>query len=109
MKNFLRALKFSWVYRRRLILSLFCAMMAAAFWGLNLTAVYPVLKILGSNQSLQFWIDQKIDAAQAEIEGNSLNLAKAKDGLRDVENWKESRTRENKEHELSREIARIEG
>ncbi len=108
MKNFLRALKYSWVYRRRVILSILCAMMAAALWGLNLTAVYPVLKILGSNQNLQEWIDQKIDATEKDIVFHTNTLAIRKEEQRGVEQWDEGRPRERKEQELSGEVAHVE-
>ncbi len=60
MKNFLRALRYVWPYRGRLILSILCAILAAVLWGLNFTAVYPFLKLLTTGQSLQVWIDDSI-------------------------------------------------
>jgi subfamily B ATP-binding cassette protein MsbA len=60
MKNFLRALRFAWPYRWRLLLSFVCAVLAAIFWSLNFTAIYPVLKIIGSDQNLQQWVDESI-------------------------------------------------
>src|ERR1700716_2611934 len=57
MKNFLRALRFAWPYRGRLLLSCVAAILAAVFWSLNFTAIYPVLKILGSEKNLQQWVD----------------------------------------------------
>ena len=60
MKNFLRSLRYVWPYRRRLIASIVCALLAAALWGLNFTAVYPFLKLLTTEQSLQTWIDTSI-------------------------------------------------
>src|SRR5438477_468277 len=47
MKNFLRALRCAWPYRVRLGVSVVCAILAAIFWGLNFTAIYPVLKVIG--------------------------------------------------------------
>ncbi len=108
MRNFLRALKYSWVYRRRLFISVVCALLAAAFWGLNFTAVYPVLKILGNNLTLQQWIDQKIDVTQLEMDALSAELEKKKAELKIVEKWEQVRPRERREHELSAEIASIE-
>jgi len=108
MKNFFRALKFSVAYRKRLILSLVCAMFAAAFWGLNFTAVYPVLKILTSNLTMQDWADQKIDAMQKEIAHYTTDLNQKKDRLKQVETWEESRVREREEHQLIGDIARLE-
>jgi subfamily B ATP-binding cassette protein MsbA len=68
MKNFLRAMRFSWPYRWRIVLSVSCAMIAALFWGLNFTAIYPVLKILGSEQNLQDWVNGCIQKTQEQIE-----------------------------------------
>src|ERR1019366_4275623 len=61
MKNFIRALKFAWPYRTRLILSIVCAVFAAALWSLNFTAIYPILKIFGTDHpTLQAWVDSSI-------------------------------------------------
>ncbi len=68
MKNFLRALRCAWPYRVRLGVSVFCAFMAAIFWGLNFTAIYPVLKIIGSDMSLQQWVESEIKRTQKELE-----------------------------------------
>jgi ATP-binding cassette subfamily B protein/subfamily B ATP-binding cassette protein MsbA len=55
MKNFLRALRCSWPYRGRLLISILCAIVAAGLWGSTFTAVAPVLRILGEKQNLQTW------------------------------------------------------
>ena len=65
MKNFLRALKFAYPYRGRLLLSLLCALLAAVFWSLNFTAIYPVLKTLGSDKNLQQWVADAIDEVKS--------------------------------------------
>src|SRR5437016_9311419 len=67
MKNFLRGMRFAWPYRYRTIFSVICAILAAAFWGLNFTAIYPVLKIIGSNQNLQEWVQGSIDKVNEQI------------------------------------------
>jgi ATP-binding cassette subfamily B protein/subfamily B ATP-binding cassette protein MsbA len=67
MKNFLRALKYALRYRGRLIVSVACAIIAAGLWGMSLTAVSPVLKILTSGQNLQQWLDLKMQDVTAEI------------------------------------------
>jgi ATP-binding cassette subfamily B protein/subfamily B ATP-binding cassette protein MsbA len=67
MKNFLRSIRCAWPYRGRLILSVIAAVLAAAFWSLNFTAIYPVLKILGSEKSLQVWVDECIEHNETEI------------------------------------------
>jgi len=110
MKNFLRALKYTWPYRRRLFISIVCALFAAALWGLNLTAVYPVLKILGSNQTLQEWVDQRIDTEQNEMKALSGQLDVKKEDQKRIEASKVGRSndRDRMEHQLSGEVAHLE-
>jgi ATP-binding cassette subfamily B protein/subfamily B ATP-binding cassette protein MsbA len=67
MKNFVRALRYSWAYRRRLFLSIACAFLAAAVWSVTFTAVWPIQKILTSQKNLQEVIKEKIDDTQAKI------------------------------------------
>jgi subfamily B ATP-binding cassette protein MsbA len=67
MKNFLRALRHALPYRRRLILSIFCAVCAAAFWGANLSSIYPLLILLQYKQSPHDWINKQIDEAQKKV------------------------------------------
>ncbi len=86
MRNFLRALKLAYPYRGRLILSLLFAFCAAALFGLNITFVYPVLKMLGSDQNLQQWADASIDDLDRQIAKDEadLQLLKAKDAAVDA-------------------------
>jgi ATP-binding cassette subfamily B protein/subfamily B ATP-binding cassette protein MsbA len=82
MKNFLRALRYCYPYRYRLELSIVCALLAAVLWGLNFTAVYPVLKILGGEQNLQEWVDGEIAKIQKVINGDPQDPdPKKKEGL----------------------------
>jgi ATP-binding cassette subfamily B protein/subfamily B ATP-binding cassette protein MsbA len=67
MKNFLRTLRHAWPYRRRLVLSVTCAVLAAVLWGLNFTSIYPVLKLLHTGQSPQQWVDAHLAALAVEI------------------------------------------
>lgn len=64
MKNFVRALRFTFPYRTRIILSVICAVLAALFWSLNFTAIYPTMKIVGSGKNLQELIDDSIKDVQ---------------------------------------------
>ena len=76
MRNFLRALKFCWPYRYRIALSVLFALLAAVLWGLNFTAIYPVLKILGGTTNLQEWADKSIASLQKDrIEPKKKELA----------------------------------
>jgi ATP-binding cassette subfamily B protein/subfamily B ATP-binding cassette protein MsbA len=67
MKNFARALRHAWPYRKRLIVSVMCALFAAILWGLNFTSIYPVLKLLHTGRSPQTWIDDRVASLDAEI------------------------------------------
>jgi ATP-binding cassette subfamily B protein/subfamily B ATP-binding cassette protein MsbA len=69
MKNFLRALRYVWPYRRRLVLSIVCALLAAALWGLNFLAIYPVLKLLASAQTPQVWVVEQVKETRGQIKG----------------------------------------
>src|SRR5690348_17055931 len=80
MRNFLRTLKYAWPYRYRLAASVGCALAVAVLWSLNLSAIYPVLKILSTDKNLQQWVDQEIDDADRELK-NPKRLA-ALDSLR---------------------------
>ena len=108
LKNFLRSLRFSWKYRTRLIISIMCAFTAAGLWGLNLTAVYPVLKILGSNQTLQEWIDQKIELASKEIDTLNEEADRERAEMKLRENWEDAPLRDREMRRLSGSIASIE-
>lgn len=67
MRNFGRILKMSWAYRSKLILSVFAAIAVAITWSANLSAVYPVMKILGTSKNLQTWIDDEITTLENQI------------------------------------------
>ena len=67
MKNFLRAVQFALRYRGRLAISIFCAFIAAALFGLNFSIVYPVLQLLDKKQNLQEWVDGRIQTIENEI------------------------------------------
>ena len=67
MRNFYRVLKLSWAYRSQLILSVICALAVALTWSLNLSAVYPVMKILGTGDNLHIWIDREIETFEKKL------------------------------------------
>src|SRR5262249_24582390 len=39
----------------------------AVFWGLNFTAIYPILKIIGSDKNLQAWVRESIAKIEQQI------------------------------------------
>jgi ATP-binding cassette, subfamily B, bacterial MsbA len=118
MRDFVRAMRFAWPYRYRLLISALCALFAAAAWSLNFTAIYPVLKILTVNQNLQEWVASSIkktseqrdkvkeelepleaSRARLEKEYDELKQRKVVDAQREQELTRELRS-------LAREIAK---
>ncbi len=86
MRYFLRTLKLAWAYRGRLVCSLFCALFAAIFWSLNFTAIYPTLKILGSDQNMQEWVNESIEKVQkTQIDPLQPEIDMRVKGLKDIE------------------------
>lgn len=67
MKNFQRAIRFALRYRGRLAISLFCALVAAALWGINIGSLYPILQLVDKKSNLQDWVDSKLRDVQADI------------------------------------------
>jgi ABC-type multidrug transport system fused ATPase/permease subunit len=66
MKNFARLVRFAWPYRARFGVSLGCAVMVALLWSTNISAVYPLLKILIHSENCQQWMAQRIFSQETE-------------------------------------------
>src|SRR5437868_4969852 len=66
MKNFLRGLRFTWPYRGRLCISVVCALFAAILWGINLSAVFPVLRLLENPKTWAEQLDDDVRQLQKE-------------------------------------------
>jgi ATP-binding cassette subfamily B protein/subfamily B ATP-binding cassette protein MsbA len=74
MKNFLRIFRFVWPYRKRLVISMTCALVAAALWGLNFLAIYPVVQVLIADKTPQTWVKERVDAVGEEIRDLEKNV-----------------------------------
>lgn len=86
VKNFLRALRFAWPYRYRLSISFLCALLAAGIWSMNFTAIWPILKIFGTGQNMQAWVDASIEKTQKElIDPNKKKMDELQDQLAKIE------------------------
>jgi ATP-binding cassette subfamily B protein/subfamily B ATP-binding cassette protein MsbA len=109
MKNFLRALRHAWPYRRRLIFSVLFALCAAILWGLNFTSIYPVLKLLHSERTAQQWVDDSIATIQKDIETLQFKLEVLHDKEKDLERKGESRFIDQMRRDLVNEQAKQEG
>lgn len=104
MKNFLRALRHAVPYRRRLALSIFCAMCAAAFWGANLSSIYPVLKLLQDRQSPHEWVDIEIKKIQELVEDYQGQIERKN---AELENCKRKQEREGSSPFLEQQVRDI--
>jgi ATP-binding cassette, subfamily B, bacterial MsbA len=111
MRQFLRVLRYSWTYRYRLLLSVFCALFVALLWSLNLSAIYPVLKIISENKTLQQWVDEEIDANQKKLDDRVRNneLAKLRQELKNLDANPEMPNGENLERKATQRLAKLEG
>lgn len=109
MKHYLQALRFSWPYRGRITASIICALIAAVFWSLNFTAIYPVLKIIGGEQNLQSWANSSIQKVEEQIkplEKELADLSKRCAALKAEQ--EESKERDREERRASLILARLE-
>lgn len=107
MKNFARALRFAWPYKYRVAASVVCALLAALFWSLNFTAIYPILKIISSDQNLQEWVSSSIRHIETEqikpLEEKCDNLNKLRQGH---ESWPAGKLRDEKLRQTTLDLAK---
>jgi ATP-binding cassette subfamily B protein/subfamily B ATP-binding cassette protein MsbA len=85
MRNFLRAVKNSWPFRTRLILSIACALCAAVFWSLSFLAIHPAMKILGGVTSLPDSVEADIKQIEHEMEGLQYTLQTRREELKSIQ------------------------
>lgn len=97
MRNFRRSMWFSAPYWRRLVTSILCALVVAVLWGVNLSAIFPALKLLGSGKNLQEWVNDEIAAQERLRDAHAEEVQKFNKVLQsyeqqpntpEVEKWK---------------------
>src|SRR5206468_3781368 len=108
MRNFIRALRYAWSYRYRLALSIACALAAAIFWGLNFTAIYPVLKVLGSDKNLQQWVDGEIRRTQKDVASLETQVANLNRQGETIDNLPDPKRRDKEQRHLAGDLAKVE-
>lgn len=74
MQNFLRLLRPAMKYRWTITGIFFSSVMVGLLWGLNIGALFPVLKVAFQNKSLQEWVNEEITDAQGKIADLATNL-----------------------------------
>src|ERR1017187_1283220 len=109
MKNFLRALRFAYPNRFRLGISFGCALFAAALWSLNFTAIYPILKIFGTGQNLQTWVNGAIKETQEkQIDPAKKRMDELHEELIAVKKEPEGHPKDTKERKLNASMQAVE-
>lgn len=111
MRHFLRSLKYSWVYRYRLILSIGCALGVALFWSLNLSAILPVLEILKDDRNLHQWVDERIEHYRkaGANPAKHQEIALKRDLLEELEQNPLAPDRDNVRRRLTHDLAILQG
>src|SRR4051794_15978946 len=108
MKNFLRALRHAWPYRRRLIISALAALFAAVLWGGNFTSIYPVLKLLHTGESMHQWVDSSIASTQKDIDCWQANVDRLSDQQKELEKQRSSKSVQKQQRDNSSDLLRLE-
>jgi subfamily B ATP-binding cassette protein MsbA len=79
VNSFTRLIPYVWPYRKKLLLSTFFAILVAVLWSLNLSAAFPVVKVLMEQQGLKEYVDQEIATAEVEIASRSATIGRIDD------------------------------
>ena len=75
MKLFARALKEAWRHWFKLSLAFGCSLLAAALWGANIGAIFPLIETTLKGESLQDWNQERIAQDRTEIDSLQLQIA----------------------------------
>jgi subfamily B ATP-binding cassette protein MsbA len=76
MQDLIRIGSYVWPYRRLFVLSVVCALIVSAFWALNLSIAFPVVKVLFQNDSLHAYVDNEILSLEKSISEDTSALEK---------------------------------
>ncbi len=76
MGNFGRVVRVALRYYWTVAASFICALIVAVLWGANIGFLYPLVEVVGLNQSLSTWVDRAIEADHKVIAEQSLVAAR---------------------------------
>ena len=79
MQQLIRLGTYAWPYRKKIVLSIVCALLVSAFWSLNLSITFPIVRVLFEGDSLHANVDREISELKTEIQGYQQNLDAVKD------------------------------
>lgn len=83
-------------------------MLVAVLWSVNLSAIYPVLKILGTDKNLHQWVDEEYETAEKLWKENERRLDRKQSELQMALQNPIDSDRENAERKARWDIAKIE-
>jgi ATP-binding cassette, subfamily B, bacterial MsbA len=109
MRNFQRALKFSMVYKRRLVLSVLFALLVGLFWSANISSVGLVLTVMQEEKSFQQLNQESIEALKRDSKLREAEQKKLHLELWDVENNPRAVDRDNVRRRLNGDLAVVQG
>jgi ATP-binding cassette subfamily B protein/subfamily B ATP-binding cassette protein MsbA len=95
-------------YRGRLLISVVCALFAAILWSLNISAIGPVLKILGNDKSLQESMTEDIDNTQRLVDGWQVERERHDKRRRELEDGPPNTFRNKQLRDETKAIAKLE-
>ncbi len=64
MSNFARTVRLALRYYWTVVAAFLCSMVVAVLWSGNITVLYPLVEVVGKNQTLGQWANESIDDAQ---------------------------------------------
>lgn len=67
MGNFGRVVRVALRYYWTVAASFVCALIVAVLWGANIGFLYPIVEVVGNQQSLSQWVDRSITSAEQSI------------------------------------------
>ncbi len=68
MKNYWRVVRMALAFRGRYAVAVLCAVIAAAFWGGNLGAVFPTMKVLLYEKTFQQYLNEQVQDQVRDID-----------------------------------------
>lgn len=84
MNHFARALRDALYYWKSILLATFCSLVVAVLWGANIGALFPVIQVTLSEQSLQEWLESEIATTEQKITEVSNEIAVVRRRLADA-------------------------
>ena len=75
MNHFLRALKEAWRHWFVLLAALACSLLAAALWGANIAAMFPIIQTTLNGKSIPEWNQQRVKDAREHVADHQAEIA----------------------------------